>query len=50
MAVDPVCNMTVEEDEAVGTSVYNGTKYYFCSEICRERFESDPESYLYTDE
>jgi len=30
-AKDPVCAMVIEETDAVGTSEYNGKKYYFCS-------------------
>ena len=44
-AKDPVCGMTVEEDNAAATSEYKGTTYYFCSKDCKEEFDSDPESY-----
>jgi Cu+-exporting ATPase len=43
---DPVCKMIIEEKDAVGTSTYKGTTYYFCSEVCKEDFEKDPEAYL----
>ncbi|MBM4136811.1 MAG: heavy metal translocating P-type ATPase [Nitrospira sp.] len=46
MVTDPVCKMVMEEEEAVGTSTYKGTTYYFCSEMCKERFDKDPEAYL----
>jgi Cu+-exporting ATPase len=48
-AFDPVCNMTVEEDEAEATAVYEGTTYYFCSAACRNDFAKDPESYIRQD-
>ena len=35
-AFDPVCNMTVEEDEAAATADYDGKTYYFCSAACRK--------------
>lgn len=46
MVTDPVCKMVIEEEEAVGTSTYKGTTYYFCSEMCKERFDQDTEAYL----
>lgn len=44
--VDPVCKMTIEDKDAVDTSLYKGITYYFCSEVCKEDFDKDPESYL----
>lgn len=44
-AVDPVCGMTIEESDAVGTSEYEGKTYYFCSKDCKEEFDSAPEDY-----
>jgi len=46
MAVDPVCKMTVEEKSAAGTSTYEGKTYYFCSKMCKETFEKNPEKYI----
>lgn len=43
---DPVCEMMVEETEAVGSYTYKGVTYYFCSESCAERFKKDPERFL----
>ena len=43
-ARDPVCGMTVETASAK-SSVYDGGTYYFCSQSCREKFESSPASY-----
>lgn len=31
MAIDPICQMTVDEKTARFTSVYKGKKYYFCA-------------------
>ena len=45
-AFDPVCNMTVEEDEAAATAEYDGKTYYFCSAACRKDFAENPEAYL----
>jgi Cu+-exporting ATPase len=44
--IDPVCGMTIEEKDAVGTSTYKGTTYYFCSEVCKENFDKDPEAFI----
>lgn len=33
--IDPVCNMTIEDKDAVALSMYKGTKYYFCSKPCK---------------
>ncbi len=46
MAVkDPICGMTIEESDAVGTSEYEGKTYYFCSMDCKEEFDSAPSDY-----
>ena len=50
MATDPVCDMEVAPDEAAGRSEYEGETYYFCSTHCKEQFDSDPESYLSSDQ
>lgn len=43
--VDPVCGMTVETAAAKST-VHGGAVYYFCSQVCREKFEANPTAYL----
>jgi YHS domain-containing protein len=45
MAIDPVCNMEVDEEDAEFMAKYEG-KTYFCSESCKEEFETDPEEYV----
>ncbi len=40
MAVDPVCGMTVNPDEAISVS-HAGETHYFCSLHCLEKFKSD---------
>lgn len=47
-AIDPVCGMTVDPASAISVS-HDGTTYYFCSNHCRDRFQSDPTSFLKTD-
>ena len=43
---DPVCGMEVSRKTAREESVYLGKAYYFCSGICREAFEAEPEKYI----
>ncbi len=45
-ATDPVCKMTIAEDEAAASAVYKGRTYCFCSAACRDDFEEDPEAHL----
>jgi len=44
--IDPVCRMEIEEEDSVGTHVHEGVTYYFCAEICLERFREHPEQFL----
>ncbi len=44
--IDPVCEMTVDEETSAGSYDYEGKTYYFCSESCIKRFKSDPEFFL----
>ncbi len=45
MAIDPVCGMEVDPQEAVEYEDYAGKTYYFCSIPCSEKFEADPARY-----
>jgi Cu+-exporting ATPase len=38
-AVDPICGMSVDPAMAAGTSVRDGKTYYFCSAMCKRRFD-----------
>ena len=44
--IDPVCKMTIEDKDAVGTTTYKDTIYYFCSKACKEDFDKNPESFI----
>lgn len=46
MAIDPVCGMDVEPDKAAAKSIYGGKDYYFCAEMCKKKFDADPDKYL----
>ncbi len=43
---DPVCGMSVDPATAKHRHDHDGTTYYFCSPRCREKFMTDPASYL----
>jgi YHS domain-containing protein len=38
--------MNVDEQKAAANSKYKGTIYHFCSEMCKEKFEKDPEKFV----
>jgi Cu+-exporting ATPase len=44
--LDPVCGMTIDEEDAVGTHRHDGVTYYFCNPSCLERFQNDPKAFL----
>jgi YHS domain-containing protein len=46
MALDPICKMTVDESTAKFSSEFDGSKYYFCAQRCKDMFDEDPEYYL----
>ncbi|MBA2327865.1 MAG: YHS domain-containing protein, partial [Actinobacteria bacterium] len=45
LAVDPVCGMTINAARAAGQRERDGRVHFFCSDICVERFDADPERY-----
>lgn len=44
--IDPVCKMTIQEEDAASTSTHGEFVYYFCSKACKEKFEKNPDSFL----
>jgi Cu+-exporting ATPase len=44
--IDPVCGMTVKEENAAGSISYQGSTFYFCSTHCQQRFKVDPAKYV----
>ena len=46
MALDPVCGMEVNPDEAPASARYEGQTYFFCSEDCYHDFMQEPEEFL----
>jgi Cu+-exporting ATPase len=43
---DPVCKMTIEEQDAAATVSYGNETYHFCSESCKDKFLKSPEEFL----
>ena len=43
---DPVCGMMIESETAADHSSFQGEEYYFCSDKCKQQFESDPGRYV----
>lgn len=43
-ALDPVCGMAVDSDQALSETLGDG-RYYFCCAECRDRFLASPDTY-----
>jgi P-type Cu+ transporter len=39
---DPVCGMMISPEGASATSEFQGETYYFCSPVCKEKFDANP--------
>jgi putative ABC transport system ATP-binding protein len=46
MAIDPVCGMTVERETAAATLDFEGVRYSFCANGCRDEFLADPARFV----
>jgi putative ABC transport system ATP-binding protein len=46
-AVDPVCGMEIIKDRASATREHAGDTLYFCSQICVEKFDAEPERWTH---
>lgn len=46
MDKDPVCGRALARNEVSGQSQYQGRSYFFCSPLCKEQFDGDPEPYV----
>jgi Cu+-exporting ATPase len=45
MDKDAVCGAAVSRDTVAGQSRFQGKTYFFCSPLCKERFDADPQNY-----
>ncbi len=43
---DPVCGMSVDPLKSPDQHTHDGTRYYFCSADCKEKFTADPGVWL----
>ncbi|HPF34952.1 MAG TPA: YHS domain-containing protein [Candidatus Nanopelagicales bacterium] len=43
---DPVCGMEVSRESAAAEVEHGGTRYFFCSDMCKSRFLESPQQYL----
>ena len=50
MAIDPVCGMEVDEDQAAAQYEYKGKQYYFCAVGCKDKFAQNPEQFVKEEE
>ena len=48
-ATDPVCGMSVRVADAVAATENGGRMYFFCSRVCKDEFDNDPERYVADD-
>lgn len=44
--IDPVCGMEMETGRTNQVLVHKGDSYWFCSEVCRGAFATNPGKYL----
>jgi len=49
MVLDVVCKMGVDEKTAKWKSEYKGKTYYFCAQMCKQKFDRNPEQYVKTE-
>ena len=45
MKKDLVCGKQINERKAPATSLYDGERYVFCGQKCKDMFDEDPERY-----
>ena len=45
LRIDPVCRMAVDPGQAVGSLIFEGVEYHFCSLECVRAFSESPEDY-----
>ena len=50
MKQDPVCGMQVNDRKAPATSTYEGKRYVFCGQECKNKFGQNPERYTKQEE
>jgi P-type Cu+ transporter len=48
MTTDPDCGMKIDEKQSEFHTQFAGKKYSFCSENCKQEFETDPDEFVET--
>jgi signal transduction histidine kinase/YHS domain-containing protein len=43
---DPVCSAWIEPRQAYGSTMIDGSTYYFCCPVCQGAFQHDPAAYI----
>lgn len=46
MVLDVVCQMEIDEKTAKWKSQYKARSYYFCSPMCKQKFDRNPEKFI----
>ncbi len=46
MEKDIICGMKIDESKASAKTNYQGKEYSFCSLVCKERFDAEPEKFI----
>lgn len=46
MVLDVVCKMKIDEKTAKWKSEYEAKTYYFCSPMCKQRFDRNPQKFV----
>ncbi|MBR9981259.1 MAG: YHS domain-containing protein [Desulfatitalea sp.] len=46
--IDPVCGASVDPIKTTHKANYKGVERYFCTQGCKDRFESAPQDYIVT--
>jgi len=44
--IDPVCNMDLSAIHGKYMYDFEDEVYYFCSELCKDKFAADPKKYV----
>lgn len=47
---DPVCGMEIKDTIKAPAYIYKGRTYFFCTDLCKIKFEEEPEKYIKRDD
>lgn len=45
-SIDLVCGMKIDATQPPFRWVYQGQEYHFCSEVCKQLFQREPNKYI----